>query len=685
MSYIKQEISMRLLNIKFILPLLSIFLSLNIKIIAIQQNTDYKINSFELTDSTSSGLVFEKELIFRLKDSTYTDKIQLKNLTQKAQAIQFKISVNKSIDDSLTLTFQSITKGNDISDTSWILAFNIIRGTIQPNGASADDIYVLIYNQNYNNGLPPGSYNDLVRITYRVADLQEYQDSLKSSFKLSNVLASTYDGFPIDITPSRDEFKVITVHSFAIPKTGLVFQQDTVFRLEDFSYTDIIQLKSLTAKAQALQFRLKVNKASNDNIILTFQSLQKGNDVSDASWVLNYNVIRGPINPNGASQDEVLVLLYNLNQNNGLPPGNYNDLLRVNYRVADLPALTDSIKSSFLITDALASTYQGYPIDITPSRNELTVIARNRVGFYGDVNGDGCLDILDILLVVDHILGKDSLDGEAFLRADLAPWIPGEPEPNPDGAVNVQDLSLLQNIILTGVYPNGNEINACSFIVNNKPTEGMNGSSQNTVVYINQNGITLYLNNDVEVRGIQAEFSNFGNYSGEMKINTSLGQGYYFFGENILRVLLYDRLGIKTVRSGNNFVAHLPFPISNPENVSVEKLILISSGNERLTDNKLEIRLGNPPPLPIEFKLFQNYPNPFNPNTRIAYSIPQDVQVTLKVFDLLGNEIQTLVDELQKQNYYEVQFNAENLSSGVYFYQLKAGDFIQTKKMVLLR
>lgn len=676
---------MKLCKYKLLLILLSLFLCVNSSVNAVQQDSKFKFNSFELLDSTASGLVFEKELIFRLKDSTYTEKIQLKNLSQKAQAIQFKISVNKSIDDSLTLTFQSITKGNDISDTSWILAFNIIRGTIQPNGASADEIYVLIYNQNYNNGLPPGNYNDLLRVNYRVADLPTNLDSLKSSFRLSQVSASTYDGFPINITPSRNELKIIAIHSFAIPKTGLVFQQDTVYRLEDFSYTDVMQLKNLTAKAQALQFRLKVNKASNDNTILTFQSLQKGNDVSDVSWVLNYNVFRGPINPNGASEDEVLVLLYNLNQNNGLLPGNYDDLLKVNYKVVDLPALTDSIKSSFLITDALASTYQGYPIDITPSRDELTVIARNRVGFYGDVNGDGCLDILDILLVVDHILGRDSLDGEAFLRADLAPWISGEPEPNPDGVVNVQDLSLLQNIILTGVYPNGNEINACSFVVINKPNEAMNGSSQNTVVYINQNGITLYLNNDVEIRGIQAEFLNVGNYSGDMQINTTLGQGYYFFGENILRVLLYDRMGIKTVRSGNNFVAHLQFPITNPENVSIEKLILISSGNERLSDNKLEIKLGNPPPLPIEFKLFQNFPNPFNPNTRIAYSIPQDVHVTLKVFDLLGNEIQTLVDELQKQNYYEIQFNAENLSSGVYFYQLKAGDFIQTKKMVLLR
>ncbi|MGQ9799636.1 MAG: hypothetical protein ACUVRG_10190, partial [Ignavibacterium sp.] len=76
-------------------------------------------------------------------------------------------------------------------------------------------------------------------------------------------------------------------------------------------------------------------------------------------------------------------------------------------------------------------------------------------------------------------------------------------------------------------------------------------------VYINQNGITLYLNSDIEVRGIQAEFSNFGNYLGDMRINTSLGQGYFFFGENILRVLLYDRMGIKIVRSGNNFVAYL--------------------------------------------------------------------------------------------------------------------------------
>ncbi|WP_337866604.1 T9SS type A sorting domain-containing protein [Ignavibacterium sp.] len=656
------------------------------------QEIIYKHPEVILTDS-ASGLIFDKPLIYRLKDSTYTDAIQLKNLSQRAQAIQFKLSVNKSADDNMMLTFLSIQKGSDISDSTWILAFNIIRGNTHPNGSSADDIYVLIYNQNYNNGLPPGNYDDLLRVNYRVADLPSNLDSLKSSLKISQVSASTYDGFPIDITPSRNEFKIITIHSFATPKTGLVFLKDSVYRLEDFSYTDILQLKNLSATAQALQFRLLFNKAPNDNNVLTFQSIEKGSDISDPSWVLNYNVIRGPILPNGASQDEVLVLLYNLQQNNGLPPGDYNELFKVNYRVADLPPLTDSVKSSILITQAEASTYQGFPINITPSRNELTVIVRNRVGYYGDVNGDGCLDILDLLLVVDHIIGKDSLEGEAFLRADLAPWISGMPEPNPDGYVNVQDLSLLQNIILTGVYPNGTQINACSFVISDNPGENNSSNATSTSFYINQDGISLYINTDVEIRGIQIEFSNIGDYNGETNITTSLGQGFYFFAGNTLRVLLYDRLGIKTIKEGKNFVANIPFPINIPENITVEKIILISNSNTRITDNKLEINLGNPPPLPIDFVLYQNFPNPFNPETRIAYSLPREGYVSIKIYDLLGNEIQSVVNEVQQQNYYEVKFNAENLSSGIYFYKIQVIEpnnpsgqlFVQTKKMVLMK
>jgi predicted GH43/DUF377 family glycosyl hydrolase len=89
--------------------------------------------------------------------------------------------------------------------------------------------------------------------------------------------------------------------------------------------------------------------------------------------------------------------------------------------------------------------------------------------------------------------------------------------------------------------------------------------------------------------------------------------------------------------------------------------------------------------LPTEFTLEQNYPNPFNPSTKIKYSIPQISQVVVKVFDVLGNEIETLVNEDKPAGTYELIWNAADLSSGVYFYQFKSGSFIKTKKMILLK
>ena len=89
--------------------------------------------------------------------------------------------------------------------------------------------------------------------------------------------------------------------------------------------------------------------------------------------------------------------------------------------------------------------------------------------------------------------------------------------------------------------------------------------------------------------------------------------------------------------------------------------------------------------VPTEFLLSQNYPNPFNPSTKIKYSIPQTSEVQIKVFDVLGNEIEILVKEEKPAGTYEVTWYAVNLPSGVYLYQLKAGSYIETKKMLLLK
>jgi len=93
--------------------------------------------------------------------------------------------------------------------------------------------------------------------------------------------------------------------------------------------------------------------------------------------------------------------------------------------------------------------------------------------------------------------------------------------------------------------------------------------------------------------------------------------------------------------------------------------------------------------LPSEFILEQNYPNPFNPNTVISYRLPVNSNVLLIVYDVLGNEVATLVDEEKQPGIYEVEFNTSAIehlpSSGIYFYQIQTSDFVQTKKMVFLK
>jgi len=85
------------------------------------------------------------------------------------------------------------------------------------------------------------------------------------------------------------------------------------------------------------------------------------------------------------------------------------------------------------------------------------------------------------------------------------------------------------------------------------------------------------------------------------------------------------------------------------------------------------------------YSVSQNYPNPFNPSTSIRYGIPERSFVTIKIYDILGNEITTLINEEKSAGSYEVEFDAAGLSSGIYFYTLSTGNFLSTKKMILLR
>lgn len=88
---------------------------------------------------------------------------------------------------------------------------------------------------------------------------------------------------------------------------------------------------------------------------------------------------------------------------------------------------------------------------------------------------------------------------------------------------------------------------------------------------------------------------------------------------------------------------------------------------------------------PIQFSLLQNYPNPFNPVTLISYQIPELSFVTLKIYDVLGNEVATLVEKEKSVGNYKIEFGGSDLSSGIYFYQLRSNGYSETKKMIIIK
>ena len=115
--------------------------------------------------------------------------------------------------------------------------------------------------------------------------------------------------------------------------------------------------------------------------------------------------------------------------------------------------------------------------------------------------------------------------------------------------------------------------------------------------------------------------------------------------------------------------------------LNVTKLVFISLANFVLpvTTNL------KPPQVVMNYTLNNNYPNPFNPSTIITYSIPSTSNVVLKVYDLLGREVEVLVNKIQSPGHYEAHFEARDIPSGTYFYTLKAGDFSQTRKMLIVK
>ncbi len=172
--------------------------------------------------------------------------------------------------------------------------------------------------------------------------------------------------------------------------------------------------------------------------------------------------------------------------------------------------------------------------------------------------------------------------------------------------------------------------------------------------------------------------SNSGDYTLKISVDSS-------YNNSVFSITPLSLI-IKPMESSYLFITYTP----NDESSQSDTILIYHNAQNSplsltLTGNGKIVGVVESEKIPMEYVLKQNYPNPFNPTTKINYSIPYPSFVSLKIYDLLGKEMQTLVYEEKSIGKYEVEFDGSNFSSGIYFYRIQAGDFSDTKKLTILR
>ena len=196
--------------------------------------------------------------------------------------------------------------------------------------------------------------------------------------------------------------------------------------------------------------------------------------------------------------------------------------------------------------------------------------------------------------MIDHILGRVTLTGQAFTQGDIAPWTLLQPLPLPDGVINVLDLSVLQNIVLTGVYPSGTPVYktvGSPFVMSNnslgKITPGMNAK---LTFYLTEKGMTVRLESIKKVKGVQIELEGLGSIipSGT-EMSSIFEQALYYQANDFLRTLTYDPEAL-AIDAGDYMLASLQFALRNEKDITIQQII-VADENGNLMD-KVEVLHG---------------------------------------------------------------------------------------------
>ncbi len=344
------------------------------------------------------------------------------------------------------------------------------------------------------------------------------------------------------------------------------------------------------------------------------------------------------------------VLGYNMYRFEALTDTTFNDTLLINNVL-----ITDSVYTDFNILPDVTYFYM-YKVlgsDFTESDFSKTVTATPVNAAGGDANGDLAVNVLDITSIVNWILNQNP---QPFLfdAADI----------NDDGQINVLDIVGVVNAII------GSSTSGYTAAFSSTPAElGLDNQSAQMK---NAGSISAL---QLKISGSQLNRDNF--VPGELLQNMEYA---YFIESDEMTLVLYNLNNAALKDAGTLF---------SFTNGTLEEVVEIVAADA--TGELIQIgRNGAEDAIPEKYSLSQNYPNPFNPTTTIRYGLPEQQDVEITVFNLLGQLVKTFRFQNQTAGYHELKWNGKNdmnreIASGIYVYRLKSGSAIITKKMLLIR
>jgi hypothetical protein len=279
----------------------------------------------------------------------------------------------------------------------------------------------------------------------------------------------------------------------------------------------------------------------------------------------------------------------------------------------------------------------------------------------GNVDGTGGIDAFSSSLVLEYLVGLTTLNAEQLLASDV----------DNDGQVTALDASWILIAVVSGKFPDGSlpknsQMGSISF--------GQLSSQENSNII----SIPILLEKSQGILASYLELNIDGRIADVENVVGTFPDGWLMVHNYVNGVLKIAMCGVTPLNDG--VLATITLKLKDKS----DKFDI--SGSAKLNANiNSSLSSFTVKSIPDQFVLMQNYPNPFNPSTTINYSIPKTGLITIRVYDILGNEIATLVNEQKPAGNYSVQFYRSNLSSGIYFYRMQSGSFLQSKKLILLK